>query len=85
MLVLIDWPVYPRLAHTMRASNDAQCGADAAARRASRAMADTTSACIGGLLGAVGWEGRQGSRSALMVESEGADLSLHPCGSANRR
>jgi hypothetical protein len=24
---LVDWPVYPRLAHTMRASNDAQCGA----------------------------------------------------------
>jgi adenylate cyclase len=23
---LIDWPVYPRLAHTMRASNGAQCG-----------------------------------------------------------
>jgi hypothetical protein len=23
---LVDWPVYPRLAHTMRASNDAQCG-----------------------------------------------------------
>ena len=22
---LVDWPVYPRLAHTMRASNDAQC------------------------------------------------------------
>ena len=31
MLVVVDWPVYPRLAHTMRASNDAQtrgrCGA----------------------------------------------------------
>ena len=26
---LVDWPVYPRLAHTMRASNDAQCEADA--------------------------------------------------------
>jgi hypothetical protein len=23
---LIDWPVYPRLAHTMWASNGAQCG-----------------------------------------------------------
>jgi hypothetical protein len=22
---LVDWPVYPRLAHTMRASNGAQC------------------------------------------------------------
>jgi hypothetical protein len=28
---LVDWPVYPRLAHTMRASNGAQCGTDAAA------------------------------------------------------
>ena len=43
---LIDWPVYPRLAHTMRASNDTQCGADACvrsprsvARRAEIAMA----------------------------------------------
>ena len=26
---LIDWPVYPRFAHNMRASNDAQCGATA--------------------------------------------------------
>jgi hypothetical protein len=24
---LVDWPVYPRLAHTMRASDEAQCGA----------------------------------------------------------
>jgi hypothetical protein len=24
---LVDWPVYPRLAHTMRASNAAQCAA----------------------------------------------------------
>ena len=23
---LFDWPVYPRLGHTMRASNEAQCG-----------------------------------------------------------
>ena len=29
---LFDWPVYPRLAHTMRASNDAQCGAKACVR-----------------------------------------------------
>ena len=28
---LVDWPVYPRLAQTMRASNDAQCGALAGA------------------------------------------------------
>ena len=27
---LVDWPVYPRLAHTMRASNGGQFGADAA-------------------------------------------------------
>ena len=27
---LVDWPVYPRLAHTMRASNGAQSGADTA-------------------------------------------------------
>src|SRR5208283_4154707 len=30
---LVDWPVYPRLAHTMRASNDAQCGADELSQR----------------------------------------------------
>ena len=43
---LVDWPVYPRLAHTMRASKDTQCGADACvrnprsvARRAEIAMA----------------------------------------------
>jgi hypothetical protein len=30
---LVDWPVYPRLAHTMRASNDAQCGTNACVRR----------------------------------------------------
>jgi hypothetical protein len=30
----VDWPVYPRLAHTMRASNDAQCGAGAGVRNA---------------------------------------------------
>jgi hypothetical protein len=23
---LVDWPVYPRFAHTMRAPNEAQCG-----------------------------------------------------------
>ena len=35
---LVDWPVYPRLAHTMRASNGAQCGVrrGCAARRGAR-------------------------------------------------
>ena len=28
---LVYWPVYPRLARTMRASNDAQCGAERSA------------------------------------------------------
>jgi hypothetical protein len=31
---LVDWPVYPRLAHTMRASNNAQCRGRVAARPA---------------------------------------------------
>jgi hypothetical protein len=30
---LVDWPVYPRLAHTMQALNDEQCGADALSHR----------------------------------------------------
>ena len=29
---LIDWPVYPRMAETMRASNDAQCDKRTAGR-----------------------------------------------------
>jgi hypothetical protein len=29
MLVAVDWPVYTRLAHTMRASNEVECGAEA--------------------------------------------------------
>ena len=34
MLVAVDWPLYPRLGHTTRASNDAQCGACALSLRA---------------------------------------------------
>jgi hypothetical protein len=45
---LVDWPVYPRLAHTMRASNDAQCGAGAGVRNAlapAGTPADSRSPC----------------------------------------
>ena len=33
MLVVVDWPVYTPLVHTMRASNDAQCGEPGVAAR----------------------------------------------------